>query len=167
MTPIEMKEYRLKLGLTQLEMAHRMGLSSRAYQDMEASPNGLRRVHVLTLQAVSLEMALERQDLNAALPAMRENVLRFAELMRAGKAPAARIPADLDEYLDELRRLLADVEVDIFGKVHDYGFRWKVEAHDAGKRLIVGDWPKGQRIPPSEAAAMVRGWIETHTSERV
>lgn len=81
----EMKSLRERAKLTQAQMAERMGLGKTAYVDLELGDDDwkkFKRRHQLQLERASLSLALERADINLALPAIRDEALRLAELIR-------------------------------------------------------------------------------------
>jgi transcriptional regulator with XRE-family HTH domain len=67
----DLVELRHRLGITQITMAERMGLSLRAFQDIEKGRTGLReidkrirlhRVHELAIERVLIGYAIDRSD---------------------------------------------------------------------------------------------------------
>jgi len=84
MTAAIMKGLRLKAGLTQAEMAEHMGLGKTAYVDLESDDPDWKKFkarHLLALERVSLRLAIERGDINYALPAVRRDALDLAKLI--------------------------------------------------------------------------------------
>ena len=57
---------RKRLGLTQTEMASRIGMGARAYSDLETGISKVRLVHTLAAERVSLQEARARQDATLA-----------------------------------------------------------------------------------------------------
>ena len=76
--------HRKTLGLTQTEMAGRIGLSLRAYQDIEAGVSKLRPIHVAAAERVALALAVERGDPMLAPAGVRRQALELARLMTDG-----------------------------------------------------------------------------------
>lgn len=79
-----MKELREAAKLSQTEMAERMGLGKTAYVDLETDDpdwKKFKRRHLLALERASLTLALERRDINLALPSVRRDALDFAALV--------------------------------------------------------------------------------------
>lgn len=80
MTPAELKHLRTEAGLTQAEMAARLGLSPRAYQDLEAG-EALRGIHQLAAAHVSLELALEKRNPMLATESARTLAMGMFQLL--------------------------------------------------------------------------------------
>jgi transcriptional regulator with XRE-family HTH domain len=76
----ELKQFRIRLGLTQLELAREMGLAVRSYQELESGEKELRRRHTQLLERVSLSYAVARKDPYLALPPIREEAMEIAGL---------------------------------------------------------------------------------------
>jgi transcriptional regulator with XRE-family HTH domain len=76
----ELKQLRIRLGLTQLEIAREMGLAVRSYQELESGEKELRRRHIQLLERVSLSYAVARRDPYLALPSIREEAMEIAGL---------------------------------------------------------------------------------------
>jgi len=72
------------LGLTQSELAVRLGLHPRSWQEIEAGRTALKRVHELALERVALDVALERRNPMLAPPPMRRAALALARLLDEG-----------------------------------------------------------------------------------
>lgn len=84
MSAKEMKALREAAGLTQKEMAERIGLGLSAYQDLEADDPHWKKFkarHQLALERASLTLALERGDINLAMPSVRRDALDLAKLI--------------------------------------------------------------------------------------
>lgn len=80
----EMKALRERAKLTQAQMAERMGLGKTAYVDLELGDDDWKKFkhrHQLALERASLTLALERRDIDLALPSMRREALDFAGLV--------------------------------------------------------------------------------------
>ncbi len=75
---------RKSLGLAQSEMARRMGLSLRPYQELEAHKRKVRRRHVRLAESVALDVAIEKNDPELAPASVRNKALELARaiLMR-------------------------------------------------------------------------------------
>lgn len=90
MSARQMKELREQAKLTQTEMADRMGLGISAYQDLENDDpdwKKFKRRHLLALERASLTLAVERGDINLALPAVRRDAIDLARLISGELAP--------------------------------------------------------------------------------
>lgn len=61
-----------------------MGLGLSAYQDLETGFSKFKERHRLALERVSLRLAVERGDINLALPSVRRDALDLAALIRSG-----------------------------------------------------------------------------------
>jgi transcriptional regulator with XRE-family HTH domain len=72
---------RSALGLTQAEMAHRMGLSLRPYQILESKDSKVRRRHVRLAESVALDLAIEQENPELAPVTVRNKAIRFARLI--------------------------------------------------------------------------------------
>lgn len=72
---------RKRLGLGQLEMAQRMGLSLRPYQELEANIRKARSRHVRLAESVALDVAIEKQDPELAPENVRNKAFKFACLI--------------------------------------------------------------------------------------
>jgi transcriptional regulator with XRE-family HTH domain len=81
MTAAELLAYREAAGITQTELADRIGLTSRPYQDIEGGRTKVQRRHVLAFERAALALALERGDINLAPPAIRRDALALARLI--------------------------------------------------------------------------------------
>ena len=63
MTPAELREFRGRAKLTQIQMAELLGMSVRTYQALEAPGEAaLERLVALALDGLSLRLAYERSD---------------------------------------------------------------------------------------------------------
>ncbi|PWB94641.1 helix-turn-helix domain-containing protein [Methylosinus sporium] len=80
MTNEELIALRKRLGLTQVEMADRMGLSTRALQVIEAGES-LRGLHVAAAERVALAVAVERGDPMLAPVTIRREALELARMV--------------------------------------------------------------------------------------
>ena len=72
---------RKQLGLTQTEMAGRIGLSMRAYQDIEAGTSKLRPIHVAAAERAALALAVARSDPMLAPASIRRQALDLARMI--------------------------------------------------------------------------------------
>lgn len=85
----EMKVLRERAGLTQTQMAERMGLGKTAYVDLELGDPDWKKFkdrHRLALEMASLKLAVERGDISLALPSVRRDALDLANLIRGEQA---------------------------------------------------------------------------------
>jgi DNA-binding XRE family transcriptional regulator len=89
-----MKDLREAVRLTQAEMADLIGLGRAAYQDIETGEAKFKPRHLLALERVSLRLAVERNDINLALPSVRRDALDLAKII-TGDLFRHREPADL------------------------------------------------------------------------
>lgn len=85
MTGEHLKALRKAFGLTQAAMGEEMGLSLRAYTDLEKTTSDIRRDHQMVAELVSLRQAVAKRDLNLALPEVRKMALEYARLLETGK----------------------------------------------------------------------------------
>lgn len=88
MTGNDLKALRKVLRLTQAAMAEEMGLSLRAYTDLEKTVSDLRRDHQMVAELVSLRQAVAKRDLNLAFPEVRKMALEYARLLETGNPEA-------------------------------------------------------------------------------
>jgi DNA-binding XRE family transcriptional regulator len=83
-----MKDLREKVKLSQTEMGALMGLSKNAYIELEKDDPDWKKFkhrHLLTLERLSLMLAVERGDINLALPSVRRDALDLARLITGGQ----------------------------------------------------------------------------------
>ena len=71
---------RKALGFNQAEMAHRMGLGSRAYFTLEQEPTTVNIRHIMLAENVALAMAIERGDRSFVPKNVAALADRFAKL---------------------------------------------------------------------------------------
>ena len=74
-------ELRKALGLGQSEMAERMGLSLRPYQELESMARRVRPRHVRLAESVALDIAIEKQNLELAPDNVRNKVVKLALML--------------------------------------------------------------------------------------
>lgn len=87
---------RKRIGLTQAEMAERMGLGSRAYFTLEQDPASINARHIMLAQMVSLREAVERHDrslADAAVAALADEFARLARVDENNRPIEERSPA--------------------------------------------------------------------------
>ena len=91
---------RKALGLRQSEMAKRMGLSLRPYQELESGDRKLLRRHVRLAESVGLDVAIEQENLELAPASIRRKAMMLARviLMQNFRQKARRL---VDIILDE------------------------------------------------------------------
>jgi transcriptional regulator with XRE-family HTH domain len=85
MSAKQMKELRIVAGLSQTEMAGLMGLGKTAYVDLEGDDPDWKKFkhrHLLALERVSLQLAVQRGNIGFALPAVRRDALDLATMIR-------------------------------------------------------------------------------------
>ena len=73
---------RQKLHLSQTEMAERLGLSLRAYQDLEKSAT-VRKAYKLATEFIAMQIAVERAQPELATPQGRTLAKELANARRA------------------------------------------------------------------------------------
>lgn len=92
----DFEKLRKKLGFSQAQMAHRMGLGSRAYFTLEQDPEAINDRHIMLAQMVSLREAVNQKDYTLARPEIRR--LAFAYVRMAEKdnklAGVVELPTD-------------------------------------------------------------------------
>ena len=77
----QLKQFREAAKLTQADMAAQIGLGVSAYQDLETGFSKFKPRHQLAMERVSLRLAVERGDINLALPSVRRDALDLARLI--------------------------------------------------------------------------------------
>ena len=88
MSAKSMRELRRRASLTQAEMAMRLGLSYRGYQELEAERASFSERHRSMLERVSLRIAVDQGDISLALPSILIEVLSISSaIARLGKVP--------------------------------------------------------------------------------
>lgn len=90
MTAETMKQLREAAGITQVEMADRMGLGRTAYLDLEDGDGDwkkFKRKHLMMLERASLTLALEKGDINLAIPSIRRDALELARMITGHDQP--------------------------------------------------------------------------------
>ena len=83
---------RKHLGLTQEQMAARLGMSTRAVQDIEAGKSQEREIHQLAADRISLSRAVTQNDPTLATPEMRDLALRLAFMILG--TPSENVPGE-------------------------------------------------------------------------
>lgn len=84
MTLNELVALRKSLGLTQTEMAGRIGLTLRGYQDVEGGVSKLRMLHIAAAERAALAVAVERGEPMLAPACIRRQALELARLITGG-----------------------------------------------------------------------------------
>ena len=87
MTVQDLVALRKLLDLTQTEMAGRIGLSMRGYQDIEAGASKLRPIHALAAERAALALAVERGNPMLAPASVRRQALDLARLITGDDTP--------------------------------------------------------------------------------
>lgn len=84
----DMKALREAANLTQAQMGERMGMGKTAYVELETDPEWkkFKPKHQLALERASLTLALERGRIELALPSVRRDALRLAQMI-TGEGP--------------------------------------------------------------------------------
>jgi transcriptional regulator with XRE-family HTH domain len=72
---------RKALGLSQSEMARRMGLSLRQYQELESKARSVRPRHVRLAESVALDIAIEKKNLELAPDNVRKKAVKLALML--------------------------------------------------------------------------------------
>ncbi len=72
---------RKALGIGQLEMAERMGLSLWLYQELELRERSVRPRHIRLAESVALDIAIEKQNLELAPANVRKKVVKLALML--------------------------------------------------------------------------------------
>lgn len=80
MTAAELYALRKRWRLTQEALATRMTLQRRAYIRLETGEQTIRRAHILVLERISIDIAVERGDRTLLLPGIRYIVDRLVAL---------------------------------------------------------------------------------------
>jgi hypothetical protein len=78
-----LKRLRRTLDLAQLEMAKRMGLSLRPYQQLELKPDKIKRRHVRLAESVALDIAIDRKNPELAPVNVRKKAIELTRLIIA------------------------------------------------------------------------------------
>ncbi len=81
MTLVELGALRASLDLTQTGMAKHLGMSLRAYQDIEGGVSKLRLIHVAAVERAALALAVERGNPMLAPASIRQQALDLARLI--------------------------------------------------------------------------------------
>lgn len=79
-TIFDFEALRKKLGFSQAQMAHKMGLGSRAYFTLEQDSGAINERHIMLAQMVSLREAVAQKDYTLARPEIRRLAFAFTEL---------------------------------------------------------------------------------------
>ncbi|WAC26383.1 helix-turn-helix domain-containing protein [Ancylobacter sp. SL191] len=74
MKAADLAHWRLRWGLTQEELAARMGLGRRAFIELEMGRRPIRRTHVLALERISLDVSIIRNDAGLLMPTIKHAV---------------------------------------------------------------------------------------------
>src|ERR1700727_957144 len=72
---------RRALGLGEAEMAMRMGLSLRRYQELESKARSVRPPHVRLAESVALDIAIEKNNLELAPDNVRKKAVKLALML--------------------------------------------------------------------------------------
>lgn len=81
MTTDDLIALRLRIGSTQADMGRAMGLSLRAYQDIESASGPLKLRHQLSAERVALSEAVGQGDIAIAPASVRRDALTLAGLI--------------------------------------------------------------------------------------
>ena len=77
-TVFDLVAFRNSLSLTQSEMAKRMGLGSRSYQDLESDHSKVHARHIRLAESVALDLAVEKRDPMLIPASIRAKVVTLA-----------------------------------------------------------------------------------------
>jgi transcriptional regulator with XRE-family HTH domain len=77
----EMIALRKSLGLTQAQMAEKIGLTTRAYHDLESGRSTVRAIHIQAAERAALDIAVERMDPMLAPASVRRSALELARMI--------------------------------------------------------------------------------------
>ncbi|CAJ0864626.1 hypothetical protein AMST5_01692 [freshwater sediment metagenome] len=77
----ELSSLRKTLGLTQVEMAEKMGMKGRAYHELESGRSATRQIHINAAERVALDIAIERGNPMLAPVTVRRAALELARLI--------------------------------------------------------------------------------------
>jgi transcriptional regulator with XRE-family HTH domain len=80
------KDTRTRAGLTQAEMAGRLGMSLRGYQELEGGATPMREMHRLAMDMASLALANERGDYRLATATALGAAVDVYRLLHPGAA---------------------------------------------------------------------------------
>ena len=72
---------RKALGLAQTEMAKRMGLSLRPYQQLESKKRGVRSRHIRLAKSVALDVAIEKENPELAPTDVRHKAIELVGMI--------------------------------------------------------------------------------------
>ena len=81
MSPADLAALRDKLGITQTDMAQRVGLGLRVYQDIEGGVSKVRPIHFAAAERAALGLAVEKGDPMLAPVGVRRQALELASLI--------------------------------------------------------------------------------------
>jgi DNA-binding XRE family transcriptional regulator len=81
---LQLRGLRERLDLGQTEMAKRMGLGLRAYQELESNPGKLRKRHIRLAESVASDMAIEKKDPYLAPPSVHTKAVALVALLIGG-----------------------------------------------------------------------------------
>lgn len=71
------------LGLTQKEMAHNLGMSLRAYSDLENGKAAVRTIHVLAAERLTLRAAAAGSEPALLARSIKDEALAVAKMLEA------------------------------------------------------------------------------------
>jgi len=72
---------RKALRIGQSEMAERMGLSLRPYQELESQTRRVRPRHIRLAESVALDVAIEQRNFDLAPDSVRKKVIKLALIL--------------------------------------------------------------------------------------
>lgn len=96
---------RQDLGLTQQEMAERLGMALRGYQDIESGQSKYRFIHRLAAERVALAAAVDRGAPELAPIPLREDAIELVRLGKATGNPAYNIEVGNEDESKTVQRV--------------------------------------------------------------
>lgn len=151
-----LKDFRDAAKLTQTELAQLMGMGLSSYQDLETGFSKFKQKHMMVLERVSLRLAVERGDLNLALPAIRRDALDYGRHTNES-ASGAELAAAFARAVRALVPETAGVTIDIASR--DGGKTYFLAVDDNGRTLRLHDWAPGAWPPSETVAETINAWL--------
>lgn len=84
MTTQDLIALRNAIGMTQAELARAIGLSTRAYQDIESSGAPVKLRHQLAIERIALDEAADQGNPTLAPASIRRSALKLASVITEG-----------------------------------------------------------------------------------
>jgi DNA-binding XRE family transcriptional regulator len=92
MTPNKLVAFRKNMDKTQAGLAELIGLSLRAYQDLESGNSPIRPLHVLALERAAEKIAVAEKNPMLAPQNVRADAVQLTSLIRSDSAPTSNSP---------------------------------------------------------------------------